>query len=536
MNCDPTGVEIVDHVLGGITPGLPCVVSGPSGAGRTVLSLQLAASALAGGSIVSLLCNEPAPFLLQQAATLGFDFDDALRSGQFVLLELDPRAATLVRAHGIGALVSAVREEEPLVSTMIVDPFTAITAEIMDEPQLRSTAREFVKAASPMRIVLTLEAERVALQPSLERVLSEICGSYLSLHRSDDGERRLKVEKTRSGIGSAESVGFSIGEGGTRRNEEPRRPQRAVPSQDAETPHAASGAELEARTEAPSPQREARETQAALDTHKTVLVVDHDVQSRNLLHKWLSDQYDIVTAEDGFEAMTTLLTRRPDLVILDLLMPRVSGYELLGAFQKAAPEIPMLVVSHRVSRPGDRLGPLVLGATDILKKPVERFELVHKVELLMRLEQRAAPKMNPADANALFGNISDSRELSAEEFRERLQRACTFGERYGLPSSLVVLSASSSEHLDGFIAIANENLRFEDALLRVSARRVVLLLVATEPGDAGPTTERLCDRFCDAAGGKPKLQWMLHGAQPVDEGHDWRPMFRGIASGPKEEG
>ena len=128
MNSDPTGVEIVDHVLGGITPGLPCVVSGPSGAGRTVLSLQLAASALAGGSIVSLLCNEPAPFLLQQAATLGFDFDDALRSGQFVLLELDPRAATLVRAHGIGALVSAVREEEPLVSTMIVDPFTAITA------------------------------------------------------------------------------------------------------------------------------------------------------------------------------------------------------------------------------------------------------------------------------------------------------------------------------------------------------------------------------------------------------------------------
>ena len=73
MNSDPTGVEIVDHVLGGITPGLPCVVAGPSGAGRTVLSLQLAASSLAKGSIVSLLCNEPAPFLLQQAATLGLD-------------------------------------------------------------------------------------------------------------------------------------------------------------------------------------------------------------------------------------------------------------------------------------------------------------------------------------------------------------------------------------------------------------------------------------------------------------------------------
>ncbi len=85
----PTGVEIIDFVLGGIAPGLPCVMAGPSGSGRTVLCVQLALAALASGRVVIYLCNEPVPFLLQQTATLGFDLESPLRSGQLVLLELD---------------------------------------------------------------------------------------------------------------------------------------------------------------------------------------------------------------------------------------------------------------------------------------------------------------------------------------------------------------------------------------------------------------------------------------------------------------
>jgi hypothetical protein len=98
---------------------------------------------------------------------------------------------------------------------VIVDPFTAITAEIADEPRLREVSRSFVRAVGAEALVLTVETERLAQQRGLERVLSELCGAYLSLGREASGRRTLSVEKSRSGAGAAERVEFSIGPGGT---------------------------------------------------------------------------------------------------------------------------------------------------------------------------------------------------------------------------------------------------------------------------------------------------------------------------------
>jgi len=258
----PTGVEILDYVLGGIAPGLPCVLAGPSGAGRTVLCIQLAQAALESGRVVIFICNEPVPFFLQQAATLGFDLESSLRTGQLVLLELDVAISSSVRSQG---MESFVRAEEPIASTLIIDPFTALTPDIRDEASLRRLAREFTSAASPMDIVLTVESERLALQQGLERALSQVCGAFLRLHRNDSGQRTLTVEKTRSGVGFADRVDFRIGDGGT------------------------------------SPRLPAPEVE---------------------------------------------MTPAPE-------------------------STPRLVISERVTRPGDRIGPLVLGATDTLANPSE---------------------------------------------------------------------------------------------------------------------------------------------------------------------
>ena len=65
-------------------------------------------------------------------------------------------------------------------------------------------------------------------------------------------------------------------------------------------------------------------------------------------------------------------------------------------------------------------------------------------------------------------------------------------------------------------------------------KSLVLLLVATEPDDASSVLERLCDHFSQATSGKPRLQWQLHGALAVDEGHDWRPWFRALGHGSTE--
>jgi len=513
----PTGVDIVDRVIGGIAPGLPVILAGPSGSGRTVIALQLAAAALDRGDVVAYLCNEPSPFLLRQAASLelGVDFDAAVEMGQLVLLELDPLVANLVRAHGSAALIDAVRAEEPLCSNLVVDPVTALTGEIHDQAALRSTARDLVRSASPMKIVLTAESEQLALQKGLDRILSEVSGAFLSLHRHErNGERWLRVEKTRSGLVGDERARFEIGYLGARYLE-----WSEGPGSDA------AGAEGP-RAVAPEP------VPAAVDPREekqrpVVLVVDDDRLSRTMVCKWLEQDYDVVAARDGFEAMTCLAAQRPDVVVLDLIMPRVTGYELLGAFQRVAPDIPLLVASGRVSRAADRIGPLVLGATDILVKPLDRFELVHKVDMLLRLGGPPRRWLDPADAEALFATVSDRRRLDEEGFRLRLDRAHRFGERYGRPASLVAVSGPSAAALDALEVAADANLRFEDALLRVSRRRTLILLVAIEPADAGVVIERLLRDVEAVKHYGSVLETRVHAALPAAEGLDWHQLFRG---------
>jgi KaiC/GvpD/RAD55 family RecA-like ATPase len=77
---------------------LPLVVAGPSGSGRTVISLQLANGALLRGEVVLFVSSEPAKSLMHQADALGLDLDAALGDERLVLLGLDPSTPSLVRA------------------------------------------------------------------------------------------------------------------------------------------------------------------------------------------------------------------------------------------------------------------------------------------------------------------------------------------------------------------------------------------------------------------------------------------------------
>jgi DNA-binding response OmpR family regulator/archaellum biogenesis ATPase FlaH len=510
----PTGAGIVDHVLGGYPPGLPLVVAGPSGCGRTVLGLQLAHGALARGEIVQFVSSEPAPSLIQQADALGLPLGGALRSGQLVLLELDGGAAALIRAQGAGALADALRRESADASLVVVDPFTALTAEIVDEPRLREVARALVRGIAVQHLVLTVESERLAQQRGLDRVLSELCGAYLVLDREASGRRTLTVEKTRTGVGASESVEFAIGPGGTHLvgDAMPVAAIGASPPVESVSDAAWVGPSANAAASAtPTPPRSGAR-QAPPDAAKpdpdepaarpTVLVVEDSRLQRELVSDWLGDRYEVITASDGFEALAVLLSRRPDLVILDLIMPRVTGYELLSAMRRANLGVPVLVASSRVASAGERLGPLVLGATDFIAKPVNRLELEHKVETLLQLRRTGDGRFDAAEAEALFGKVSSHRLLESADFRERLARACRFGERYELPSSLVRLTAPDSRALERWIEAANQELRFEDAILRVGKREALVLLVATAPGEAPKVVERL-GRLCDEAAGKP---------------------------------
>lgn len=546
MRARSTGVDIIDELLGGITPGLPCVLAGPSGSGRTVLSLQLAAASLEQGRVVAFLCNEPAPLLLRQASTLGLDLEPAIRSERLALLEMDPEIAAVSQALGSDALIEAVRTEQPLCSLLIIDPLSVITAGIFDESKLRAAARGLVANATDWMIVLTVESERIALQPALERVLGEICGAFLALSRDADGTRTIRVEKTRNGVPRRHDVDFAIGHGGTHWLEV----AATTPIAAALTPLDSGSGSTSGTTAAPSEETAAssppapatrerdtaddasrrtarREAMRAESARPLVLLVENDRESRERIVKWLDGRCEVVTAEDGFEAMTWLMSGRPDLVILDLMMPRVTGYELLSAMQRTGQSVPRLVISNRIQRPADRLSPLVLGATDILAKPFERFEFLHKVEMLLRLDESPAHWMDPVEAENLFARISKTRLMTTADFEARLERACHLGDRLGLASSLVAIAAKSSRQLDQFVETIDPALRFEDAILRVSPRRAVVLLVATDLENAQGASERLLEAFRLAGGQPEQLNLRISAAQRVAPGYAWPELFRG---------
>jgi len=121
---------------------------------------------------------------------------------------------------------------------------------------------------------------------------------------------------------------------------------------------------------------------------RTVLVVDDDADIRNYIQVALSDKgYQIVFAEDAQQALEQLHKQLPDLILLDIVMPGISGVELLQKL-KADPywcNIPVVMVTAMDDRQA-KLDCLKLGVEDFLHKPLDYSELVLRVRNLLRIK------------------------------------------------------------------------------------------------------------------------------------------------------
>lgn len=117
---------------------------------------------------------------------------------------------------------------------------------------------------------------------------------------------------------------------------------------------------------------------------RRILVCDDEDVLRTLVREVLSDAYEIVEAEDGEQALARALEHRPDLVILDMMMPGRSGIEVLRAV-RGHPELartPVLMLTAR-TQPADREAAERAGADSYLAKPFSPLGLVHAVEALL---------------------------------------------------------------------------------------------------------------------------------------------------------
>ena len=119
---------------------------------------------------------------------------------------------------------------------------------------------------------------------------------------------------------------------------------------------------------------------------KSILIVDDDEFMVNAIRRALSegDAYEMDSAGDGFAAGQKFITKKPDLVILDLRMPKVDGYQLCKAIRNDPnnKHVKILIVSGIIDDAGKGLKEM--GADDYLKKPFDNKDLCAKVERLLK--------------------------------------------------------------------------------------------------------------------------------------------------------
>lgn len=113
---------------------------------------------------------------------------------------------------------------------------------------------------------------------------------------------------------------------------------------------------------------------------KTILIVDDDVYIGDMLEELLTkENYDVGRAYSGTEALMYLSYRRPDLILLDLMLPGLSGEELLPLIKG----IPVIVVSAK-AEVSDKVSLLLGGAADYVTKPFDTSELLARITVQLR--------------------------------------------------------------------------------------------------------------------------------------------------------
>ena len=122
---------------------------------------------------------------------------------------------------------------------------------------------------------------------------------------------------------------------------------------------------------------------------KTIAVIDDDIHIGNVLEELLQREgYAVIRAYSGTEAVLLLECSRPDLVLLDLMLPGLSGEEVLAKIEG----IPVMVVSAKVGVE-DKVSLLLGGAADYITKPFDSRELLARIAV--RLRESAAPRLAP---------------------------------------------------------------------------------------------------------------------------------------------
>ncbi len=186
---------------------------------------------------------------------------------------------------------------------------------------------------------------------------------------------------------------------------------------------------------------------AKTNAPETLLVLEDDVQIQKTLHRLFSvEGFSVASGRDGTQVMQALLAQRPTAIILDLMLPGISGREICRKIKASSHPAPVIVLSA-ISDVADKVLLLELGADDYVTKPFSPRELLARVQAAIRRSRKTTQTVPEVS----FGDVT------VDLYRMEVLRA----------GSPVPLTAHEFKLLNFFLANADRVLSREELLTEV---------------------------------------------------------------------
>jgi len=245
-----------------------------------------------------------------------------------------------------------------------------------------------------------------------------------------------------------------------------------------------------------------------------VLIVDDEANNRLLLKTYLSKEgYEVKIARSGEEALTSITSIKPDVIVLDVMLPGMDGYEVcsrLKSFEKSK-FIPILLATA-LRGTTERTRGIEAGADDFISKPYNRVELVTRIKSLVRIGklyralsekvQELEIAKNKLKRLAVTDGLTGLYNYRA--FQHQLHLEISRSKRFKLPLSLLMIDIdhfkkfndnnghpAGDAALKQFAAIMLKNVREVDCSARYGGEEFVLILPGTAKKSACIVAEKL---------------------------------------------
>ncbi len=185
---------------------------------------------------------------------------------------------------------------------------------------------------------------------------------------------------------------------------------------------------------------ENNEMQSEQDAHQKILVADDEASIRRILEARLSMiGYEIITATDGEEAIAAFNKHNPDLIVLDVMMPKIDGYGVTREIRRTS-DVPIIILTA-LGDVSERITGLELGADDYVIKPFSPKELEARVKAVLR---RTGTKEVSAPASKIAKNVITTGNIRIDTARRQVFRKNERIRLTGMEFSLLELLVNNS--------------------------------------------------------------------------------------------